>query len=73
MMMPYKFALFYFHNEVVKVESTSLIAGNNGKFFQIKSRPDLHDENWLELKCPSRKEPNKTEAVKVLLFGGKFM
>lgn len=32
----------------------------------------MHDENWLEPKCPSRKEPNKTEAVKVLLFGDSF-
>ncbi|CAL1579997.1 unnamed protein product [Knipowitschia caucasica] len=71
-MLPFKFAIFYFHNEVVKVESTSLIVGNIGKFNQINSRPDLTDENWLELKCPSRKEPKKTEAVKVLLFGDSF-
>lgn len=71
-MTPFKFAIFYLHSKNLKVESTSIILNSSGSFTQVNSRPDLEDDKWIEIKCGSRKEPNRTEAAKVLMFGGKF-
>ena len=68
----FKFAVYYLFDKTLKVESTSLILGSN-QFTQVASKPDLDDDaNWIEIKWPTRKEPNRTVPAKVLLFGGKY-
>lgn len=70
--MSFTFAIYYLFDKTLKVESTSLILGSN-QFTQVASQPDLDDDaNWTEIKCPTRKEPKRTVAAKVLLFGGKY-
>nr|XP_055045514.1 uncharacterized protein LOC129431607 [Misgurnus anguillicaudatus] len=71
--MAFQFAIYYLFDKSLKVESTSLILGDSDQFDQVTSKPDLDsDDNWLEIKWPSRKEPEKTVAAKVLLFGDSF-
>ncbi|KAL7404951.1 hypothetical protein ABVT39_021549 [Epinephelus coioides] len=68
----FKFAVYYLFDKTIKVESTSLILGSD-QFTQVASQPDLDDNaNWIEIKWPTRKEPNRTVPAKVLLFGGKY-
>ncbi|XP_028436621.1 uncharacterized protein LOC114557391 [Perca flavescens] len=67
----FKFAVNYLFDKTLKVGSTSLILGSD-QFTQVASQPDLDDDsNWIEIKWPTRKEPNRTVPAKVLLFGGK--
>ena len=68
----FKFAIFYFSDKSVKVESTTLIKDQSAEqFSQITSCPDLDsDDGWVEIKWPTRKDPKRTAAAKVLLFGG---
>lgn len=71
--MPYQFAIYYFLDKTVKVESASLI-GNSANLSQVTSQPDLDsDDNWIEIKWPTRKEPDRTVPAKVLLLGGKMI
>ncbi|CAK6974850.1 uncharacterized protein LOC116046401, partial [Scomber scombrus] len=36
------------------------------QFTQVASQPDLDDDtNWIEIKWPTRKEPNRTVPAKV--------
>ncbi|XP_049899294.1 uncharacterized protein LOC126389640 [Epinephelus moara] len=68
----FKFAIYYLFDKTLKVESTSLILGSD-QFNQVASQPDLDDDaNWIEIKWPTRKEPNRTVPAKLLLFGGKY-
>ncbi|XP_026071819.1 uncharacterized protein LOC113051874 isoform X1 [Carassius auratus] len=70
--MPYQFAIYYFIDKTVKVESASLI-GNSANLSQVTSQPDLDsDDNWIEIKWPTRKEPDRTVPAKVLLLGDSF-
>lgn len=69
--MSFQYAIYYLFNKTLKVESTSIIVGNS-KFSQVTSQPDLEEDAWIEIKCPTKKDPEKTVAAKVLLFGGKF-
>lgn len=70
--MSFQFAIYYLFDKTLKVESTSLILGSY-QFAQVASQPDLNDDaNWIEIKWPTRKEPKRTVAAKVLLFGGKY-
>jgi len=70
--MPFQFAIYYLYDKSLKVESTSILVDID-QHSQVTSKPDLDgDENWLEIKWPSRKEPEKTVPAKVLLFGGMF-
>ncbi|XP_077058580.1 uncharacterized protein LOC143711128 isoform X3 [Siphateles boraxobius] len=40
---------------------------------QVTSQPDLEDDDsWIEIKCATRKEPDKTVPAKVLLFGDSY-
>lgn len=67
----FKFAVYYLFDRTVKVESTSLILGSD-QFTQV-AQSDLDGAtNWIEIKWPTKKEPNKMVAAKVLLFGGKY-
>ncbi|RXN37942.1 hypothetical protein ROHU_001575 [Labeo rohita] len=51
----------------------ALREGNIDQLSQVTSKPDLDgDDNWLEIKWPTRKEPEKTVPAKVLLFGDSF-
>lgn len=71
--MPFQFAIYYLYDKSLKVESTSILVANIDQHSQVTSKPDLDgDDNWLEIKWPSRKEPEKTVPAKVLLFGGLF-
>ncbi|KAA0708860.1 hypothetical protein E1301_Tti011795 [Triplophysa tibetana] len=71
--MSFQFAIYYLFNKTLQVESTSLIVGNLDQFNQVTLQPDLDsDDDWLEIKWPTRKEPEKTVAAKVLLFGDSF-
>ncbi|XP_030263645.1 uncharacterized protein LOC115575590 isoform X2 [Sparus aurata] len=68
----FKFAVYYLFVKTLKVESTSLILGSD-QFTQVASKPDLDDDaNWIEIKWPTRKEPNRTVPAKVLLFGDSY-
>ncbi|XP_034742076.1 uncharacterized protein LOC117953299 [Etheostoma cragini] len=70
--MAFQFAVYYLFDKTLKVESTSLILGSY-QFTQVVSQPDLDDEtNWIEIKWPTRKEPKRTVAAKVLLFGDSY-
>ncbi|XP_039527468.1 uncharacterized protein LOC120479247 [Pimephales promelas] len=70
--MPFQFAIYYLYDKSLKVESTSILVDID-QHSQVTSKPDLDgDENWLEIKWPSRKEPEKTVPAKVLLFGDSF-
>lgn len=70
--MSFQFAIYYFYDKTVQIESTSVILGTD-QFSQVQSKPDLEDDNdWIEIKCPTRKDPAKTVAAKVLLFGGEL-
>ncbi|KAA0721525.1 hypothetical protein E1301_Tti021148 [Triplophysa tibetana] len=67
--MSFQFAVYYLFNKTLHVESTSLIVENVDQFNQVTSQPDLDsDDDWLEIKWPKRKEPEKTVAAKVLLL-----
>lgn len=69
--MPFQFAIYYLFDKSLKVESTSILLGNIDQLSQVTSKRDLDgDDNWLEIKWPTRKEPEKTVPAKVLLFGG---
>ncbi|XP_048009101.1 uncharacterized protein LOC125243422 [Megalobrama amblycephala] len=71
--MRFQFAIYYLFDKSLKVESTSILLANIDQLSQITSKPDLDaDDNWLEIKCPTRKEPEKTMPAKVLLFGDSF-
>lgn len=71
--MPFQFAIYYLYDKSLKVESTSILVANIDQHSQVTSKPDLDgDDNWLEIKWPTRKEPEKTVPAKVLLFGGLF-
>lgn len=71
--MAFQFAIYYLFDKSLKVESTSILLSDVDQLSQITSKPDLDgDEDWLEIKCPTRKEPEKTVPAKVLLFGGKL-
>lgn len=71
--MSFKFAVYYLFDKTLKVESTSIIVGSDRQFTQVASQPDLDDDaNWMEIKLPTRKDPSRTAAAKVLLFGGKY-
>ncbi|XP_038142438.1 uncharacterized protein LOC119784459, partial [Cyprinodon tularosa] len=70
--MSFQFAIYYLFDKTLKVESTSLILSSN-QFTQVVSKPDLDDDtNWIEIKWPTRKEPKRTVAAKVLLFGDSY-
>ncbi|XP_035987549.1 uncharacterized protein LOC118560555 isoform X2 [Fundulus heteroclitus] len=70
--MSFQFAIYYLFDKTLKVESTSLILGGI-QFTQVVSKPDLDDDtNWIEIKWPTRKEPKRTVAAKVLLFGDSY-
>lgn len=73
-MEKFKFGIFYFSDRNVKVESTVIIKDQGkGQFAQIIYRPDLDSEDgWIEVHCPSCKEPNEMVAAKALLFGGLY-
>ncbi|XDV24189.1 hypothetical protein PO909_028437 [Leuciscus waleckii] len=71
--MAFQFAIYYLFDKSLKVESTSILLSNVDQLSQITSKPDLDgDDDWLEIKCPTRKEPEKTVPAKVLLFGDSF-
>ncbi|XP_056116461.1 uncharacterized protein LOC130092584 [Rhinichthys klamathensis goyatoka] len=71
--MSFQFAIYYLFNKTLKVESTSVILGNSDHFSQVTSQPDLEDDDsWIEIKCATRKEPDKTVPAKVLLFGDSY-
>ncbi|KAK0141863.1 hypothetical protein N1851_020461 [Merluccius polli] len=64
----FKFAVYYLFDKTLKVESTSLILGSD-QFTQVASQPDLDDDaNWIEIKWPTRKEPNRTVPAKAKLI-----
>ncbi|XP_041831482.1 uncharacterized protein LOC121633476 [Melanotaenia boesemani] len=70
--MAFKFAIYYLFDKTLKVESTSLIH-ESYQFTQVSSQPDLEDDaNWIEIKWPTRKEPKRTVAAKILLFGDSY-
>ncbi|XP_056597776.1 uncharacterized protein LOC130415833 isoform X1 [Triplophysa dalaica] len=71
--MSFQFAIYYLFNKTLQVESTSLIVGNLDQLNQVTSQPDLDsDDDWFKIRWPTRKEPEKTVAAKVLLFGDSF-
>ncbi|KAI7808138.1 hypothetical protein IRJ41_016541, partial [Triplophysa rosa] len=70
---PFQFAIYYLYDKSLKVESTSILLANKDQLSQVTSKPDLDgDDNWLEIKWPTRKEPEKTVPAKVMLFGDSF-
>ncbi|XP_076862708.1 uncharacterized protein LOC143514874 isoform X1 [Brachyhypopomus gauderio] len=67
-----KFALFYFQDKSVEVESSDIIVKSNTPLSQVTACPDLTSEDgWIEVKWPIRKGRRKTEthAAKILMFG----
>lgn len=71
--MPFQFAIYYLYDKSLKVESTSILQANIDQLSQVTSKPDLDgDDDWIEIKWPTRKEPEKTVPAKVLLFGDSF-
>ncbi|XP_076844451.1 uncharacterized protein LOC143489362 [Brachyhypopomus gauderio] len=67
-----KFALFYFLDKSVEVESSDIIVKSNTPLSQVTACPDLTSEDgWIEVKWPIRKGrwKTKTHAAKILMFG----
>lgn len=69
--MLFQLAIYYLFDKSLKVESAAILLDNIDQLSQVTSKPDLDgDDNWLEIKWPTREEPEKTMPANVLLFGG---